>query len=474
MKYARALVSLALGAAMAAGLPARAAARAFTLPELLELARTGNPGLHAGAQATAGIEAQLLEARRSWLPSGDLQTLVGPIPNIECRPEPDFTPPVGASGGELKTWREGHCFRTNVADATLNFRGIGVFTRTELRLVQPVYTFGKISAGVAAAEAGISASKYRESGMAADLDLNVRKAYWGAKLAREVLETLNEGLGYIDDAEKKIDKDLKEGTGTVTVTDRLRVQWVRSQVEAKVLEARKMAALARSGLRALVGPDAPADLDVDAGPLAAVDVPERPLSQYEEQARLSRPEVKALDFLVASKRALADFEKRKLYPDLVLVGTAAYAYASSVDNPKNAFASDPYNTLYAGIGAALRLPLDFGVKDARAARVRAEAEETAQRRREALGGVAFEVERAYGEVTEARERNKVAARGEQATRRWRAAIAQSFTVGTAEPRDVTEALLAYFQGRVAYLQSLFDMNTAAAALSRACGTEVTR
>ncbi len=43
-------------------LPAVAAAKPYTLDELLDLARKGNPGLAAGARATAGIEAQLLEA----------------------------------------------------------------------------------------------------------------------------------------------------------------------------------------------------------------------------------------------------------------------------------------------------------------------------------------------------------------------------------------------------------------------------
>ena len=42
--------------------------------------------------------------------------------------------------------------------------------------------------------------------------------------------------------------------------------------------------------------------------------------------------------------ALADLERRKQYPDLVLVGTATYAYASSIDNPRNAFFNDPFNT----------------------------------------------------------------------------------------------------------------------------------
>src|SRR5262249_38959195 len=154
------------------------------------------------------------------------------------------------------------------------------FTRTELRLVQPLFTFGKIAAGKVAAQQGLVASRDREEGLAADVELNVKKAYYGLKLARTVVETLNEGLGYLDDAQKQVDSELAPATGTVTQPDRRRLKPVRAEVDVRVLEARRMADVARNGLRALIGPDAPSDLDVDAEPLEPVSVPTRPLAFY--------------------------------------------------------------------------------------------------------------------------------------------------------------------------------------------------
>jgi outer membrane protein, multidrug efflux system len=444
-----------------------ALARAYTLAELLELARKGNPGLAAGAQATARVEAQLLEAERSWMPSGEVLGLLAPAPEIRCvasLPNP--------GGIDDKTWRERNCSETRPTEASINLRG--VFTRTELRLVQPLFTFGKIAAGRLAATEGVAASRNREAGLAADLDFNVKRAYWGFKLARSVIDTLVEGRGYLDDAEKRVDEQLKEGTGTATQTDRLRLRTVRAEVDVRMLEAERMADLARSGLRALIGSAAPADMDVDPEPLEPLEIPTRPLGHYEEQARLSRPEVRALDHFVASKRALADLERRKQYPDLVLLGTATYGYASSIDNPRNAFANDPFNIASAGLAAALRVPLDLGVRNARAAGLQAEAEEAALRRREALGGIAFEVQRAFGELTEAQKRLGAVSRGERAAKAWINAVAQNFATGLAEVKDFADALLAFFQFRVRALQASHDLNLAAAALSRATGAEVAR
>src|SRR6185369_7066312 len=170
-----------------------------------------------------------------------------------------------------------------------------------VKLVQPVFTFGKIAAGIDAAKQGIAASKEREQVVAAEVELNVRRAYWGIKLARELLDTIKDGTSYLDDAQKQVEKNLATGTGTSTVPDKLRLQVMRADVDARTLDAEKLLATAFGGLRALLGPEAPTDVDVDAEPLEAPEVPERPLTQYEEQARLSRPEVQALNHLVNSK-----------------------------------------------------------------------------------------------------------------------------------------------------------------------------
>jgi outer membrane protein len=454
-------------------LPTVASARAYKLEEILDLARKGNPGLAAGEQATAGIEAQLLEARRNYYPTGELNSLLSQAPRISCT---GVQGAIGSDGKPLNNEQscvETQSIGTNSSGFLAAITPAGVFTRTELKLVQPIYTFGKISAGVAAAESGVKASQSRQFGLVADLELNVRKAFWGAKLATEILATLNEASGYLDTAQKKIEEELAEGTGDASVTDRLRLRTMRAEIDGRILEAQRGADLARSGLRALIGPDAPADFDVDPDPLEALAVPERPLQQYEDEARASRPEVKALDHMVAAKRALAELESRRQYPDIVLIGTAAYAYSSSVDTPQNAYFNDPFHSLGAGIAAGFHMPLDLGVKNAHAAKLHAEAKEAEQKRREAMNGISFEVEKAHTELAEASKRTKVMQKGEKAGRQWIAAVAQNIAVGVAEAKDFSDALLAFFQARVRYLQSMYDYNVAAAALTRATGVDVT-
>jgi outer membrane protein TolC len=182
--------------------------------------------------------------------------------------------------------------------------------------------------------------------------------------------------------------------------------------------------------------------------------------------------VRALDQVVKAKHSLSDLERRRAYPDLVLIGTASFAYAPTIDVPRSTFVSNPFNSLGAGIAAALRMQLDLGPKLARADRVHAEAEEMDWRRDEALGGIALEVRKSYGEVTEATARVEALRKGERAGKAWVTATAQNFALGLAEARDFSDALLAFFQMRARFLQSVYDLNVAVAALSRATGAPV--
>jgi outer membrane protein TolC len=466
------LVAVCLGAALVLGAVSAAHAKGFKLDELLAMARKGNPGLQANAQVTAGAEAQALGAYRSRFPTGELTSTLAPMTEIRCQdnhptvPGTTPIPPLDNCTSTSFSYQSSKMF-----DAITNIQGI--FTRTELKLVQPIYTFGKISAGITAAEAGLEAIRSKQSGQVNDVELNVRKAYWGAKLARELLSMLNEGIDYLTEAQKRIDQELAEGSGNASVTDRLRLRTMRAEIEARVLEAQRGSDLAKAGLRTLIGPGAPADLDVDDDPLAPLTVPSRELGQYTDLAHAKRPEVKALDQMVAAKRALADLEWRRQLPDFFLVGTAQYAYANSVDHPTNAFANNPFNTAGVGVAAGLRVPLDLFAKNASAHKLRAEAQEAEFRRSEALGGINFEVEKAFAEMKEADLRLKALQKGEKAARQWIAAIMQNVSVGLAETKDFSDALLAFFQSRARVLQGQYDYNVAVASMTRVSGADVT-
>ena len=78
MSHSR-VIPIAIVAAVALAATRPAVAKPYTLAELVDMARRGNPGIMAGAAATTAMEAQVNEAKRNWYPSGDLLSFVAPI-----------------------------------------------------------------------------------------------------------------------------------------------------------------------------------------------------------------------------------------------------------------------------------------------------------------------------------------------------------------------------------------------------------
>src|SRR5262245_40027538 len=466
------LLFLSTLSALTVAAPASAWARKMTLPQLLEMAR-GNPGLQASAAATSASEAQVTEAKLNWLPQGDLLSILSPSPNVHCI-NPFFIQPTAGNPNPMNlpgTSAADPCLETTSPEARLqDVSWNRIFTRTEVKLIQPVFDFGKISAGIRAAEAGVGVSRQKEAGALADIELNIRKAYYGLKFARDVIDMLDEGSSYVDDAMKKLEKDLENGTGNVSVTDKLRMRTVRAELDGRILEAKRLQGVARESLRTLLGPEAPSDLDVDDDPFGPPEIKERQVTYYEDLARQNRPEVRLLEYAVKAKSALADLERRKEYPDLVIIATGVFALAQTVDDPQNAYYNHFYNSRAAGLAAAVRMQLDLGPKIARARKTEAEAAEITHRRSEALGGILLEVRKTYAETNEAGSRVAAMEKGQKAGKAWISAVAQNFAVGLAEARDLSDALVAFFGMRTRYLQAVFDLHVARSALTRAVGS----
>jgi outer membrane protein TolC len=245
---------------------------------------------------------------------------------------------------------------------------------------------------------------------------------------------------------------------------------VRADIDARILEAKRLQGIARESLRTLLGSEAPIDLDVDDEEFEPPEVKDRTVTYYEDLARANRPEVRMLEYAVKAKSALSDLERRKEYPDLVLIATGVFALAQTVDDPQNAFYNHYFNSRSVGLAAALRMQLDLGPKIARARKTEAEALEITHRRTEAIGGILLEVRKSYAEATEAASRVAAMDKGQKAGKAWISAVAQNFAVGLAEARDFSDALIANFGMRTRYLQAVFDLHMARSALSRATGS----
>src|SRR5262245_55603250 len=143
----RRAVATGLGALLALGaVAAPAAPRQRSLRDAIARART-NPLVRGATEQRRAAEARLSEARGARFPRAELTSFIAPSPDIRCE--------------------NADCTRTDPHDPNLVVDG--VFGGVRVALFQPLYTFGKIDAGIDAASRAVSAGTALVDATAADL-----------------------------------------------------------------------------------------------------------------------------------------------------------------------------------------------------------------------------------------------------------------------------------------------------------------
>lgn len=445
----------------------------LTLAEFWSRAESLHPTLRASREGIQIAKLTLDEQRWLALPSGDMSLFLGWSPDIKCKDTIALQGPNDSMPVEYKT-PQSLCLETNASQNLLqdDFRRYlpiyGVLARLSVNIIQPLFTFGKLTTARALGRVGVKAAEATTEVTRGDLAVNVVRAYFGLKSARAALDTVKEGHDQLVKWVQQVDKELESGKSTYTEIDLMRLKVTEAQIQFNVVDAERIIASALAAVRYLAqDPEA----DVDDSDLAQWEPEEHDLQYYLDAAFQRKPELKQLNALGESLQLYRRLRVAELLPDLGIVIGIGYNVATSVQDPTAAYMSR-FNGLGAGIGLGLRMGLDFGPKTARLQRATAELRQYQARRQEALGGGALEIERTYNDLVEAIKRYRAAETGERRARGWLQGIKQNIDVGTAESRDMTDALRSYFDQHVHVLRALNDVNVQAAMLRRLCGLEV--
>ncbi len=118
-------------------------------------------------------------------------------------------------------------------------------------LTQPLYTFGRIGAGLKAAYAAKRANDHMVLNNTQSLELEIMKRFWTVQLLRDVVEVRRNGLAVSDSALLKVQR-LKE-VGLMSEYDVLRAQVQANNQRPQLLQAENNLRLAEMSFRELLG-----------------------------------------------------------------------------------------------------------------------------------------------------------------------------------------------------------------------------
>ncbi|MEM1413675.1 MAG: TolC family protein [Myxococcota bacterium] len=332
--------------------------------------------------------------------------------------------------------------------------------------VVPLWTFGRLEAARDAADAGVRAAELDIARRRAQLRYDVRRAYFGLQLALDIEQMIGEGRGQLRRAIAVLDEALMNDEPDANPFDRYRLAAAAAEVDARGSEAQRLRRASEAVLRTLTGFEGIAP---PLCPMEPIALEEADLPAFLADATTQRPEVGMLEAAEDARRAAVDNAVGTLSPDLAVVVRAGISRAYGITDVENPFVQDPGNRPQLAAALLMRWSLDVGGNTARLRRARAELEGTRAQVAEATLGLRLEVELAYEAYQDASRREAAWQEARRETRRWFIASAQGYDVGATEPKDLVDALRAYFEARFNHVEAVRAVNTAVAELERVVG-----
>ncbi len=247
--------------------------------------------------------------------------------------------------------------------------------RLRAGLALPIWTGGRVSGQIDAAEQGRAAAGEDLRAGRADLVLETKTAYWSLVTARESVRVLQEAIraydAHLHDARNR------ERFGMAARNEVLAVQVERDRVELDRLQAAAAADVAEANLQRLL--DLPPVARVEpTEPLEATPIPPPDVEALVAEAQAGRAERKALAARVAAADAIAGAEHGTRLPQVALTGGYTYANPNRDIVPPTADWKDTWDV---GVGFTWNV-FDGGRRSANEARARAQADAVREQLRE--------------------------------------------------------------------------------------------
>jgi len=418
---------------------------ALKLEDCIRLALKAAPELGEADADIALATSKYDEAESYRFPQFGLTTLLGPAP-IAYK---------NSISPEVKT------------DQPFSFNALTWFASADASLVQPLYTFGKISENMKAAKHGIEVNRSLKQQRANEIVLKVNEYYYGLLLARELKELVLEIEEILIKAREKAGKLLEQGSASVDEVDLYKLDAFSGIASKYLEEAKKGEALALAALRARMGMPIDAELVIGTERLVQIDSEIPTLESYLEKGKLRRPEHLQIAEGLKARTALVEAAKANYYPDVFLGGLFSYAYADERERIENPYITDPFKHMYGGIALGARWKLDFGITGAKVASERAQYNRLLSTKEYADTNIPLQIKKYYLDLNEA-SNSATATRGAYLNaKKWTVTAVANFDFGMGPAKDIFEALQIYSSTRQDFFKSIYNYHIAVANLDYA-------
>ena len=353
---------------------------------------------------------------------------------------------------------------TTTTDTNEDYGSLGPFLKIDLKVIQPIYSFGKYASAKEAGQNNLEMRKamFRES--KDDLTLEVAKAFLGVVAGRAGTEVSNELRKRYEQLVEQVEKHLKTPDSHLDDADLLEARSLHFQIEKQcsaISANTDQSLLYLKGLLDLA-PDMP--LTTLATNTPDIDKSLDITPQLQKYFREHSPLLKRIRSGMNALQKKAELEKRKRYPDLFLAIGAGYGTAPNRDKQENAFITDDYN--YERLGSTLGLKWDFNfhVSEARVAKALIASKQLSEKKELTLRVKDGSIAKLYGDAVRNKDLLAAADKSLKSATSWLRLESDNVDLGLGDIKRLTKAYQYYFQlkgdvisTRYMYLLSLAEL-----------------
>lgn len=432
--------------------------RVLGLDQLIHMALETSPEIKEADQDIVAAEGDLAQARAAQWAQLDALAIAGAVDSAE-KPVVKIGPRLRTMGGTWVTTIEkgeedGH---------------LGPFGRLDLTIIQPLYTFGKISSRKEAAYHGVEAQRAAREKKKGEVILRVKELYFALLLAQQGKEAAADIESFIEDARRRIQRLIQLGSTSVDESDLYRLEAYAAEAKRFKAKAETGSNLAYMALKRTIGLPPQEEFQLDLKELPKDTRALGDQQDYIQRALQLRPEFQQIEQGLQAKRSLVEAAKADMYPSIFAAAVGSFAGAPGREHFDEPYIGDDFNHASMGVVLGAKWHFDLGILQGKVDRAEAEYQRLVHTREFATRNIPIEVAKYYQEAVENLNAFQASEKAAAASRKWIVVAFANFDMGVGQARDIFFALDRYGINQGDYLHSLLKYHLALAKLSNAIG-----
>ena len=421
----------------------------YDVEKCVEIAVMGSGKVAEAQGQVAEWQARLAEVEANIYPKLQGLALAAPMFTVEAKDGENVLNGVRRKWKSISDW--------------------GPYFRLQLLLIQPIFTFGRLSAGEDAARARLAVEEARLEQARNLVALETRRFYYLHLYTKSVLPLLKNARKTLDGVLVQAKEMHEDASGKVSTADLMKLTIASIEVDKYLVEAEIGAELSLAALKHTMGllPDALLTLADEKLPAEGDEPP--PLERLVSLAESQRPEIAQITQGLKAAKSLEKAEKLANAPIIAVAGQFQASWTPTRDDVDNPYLVDGYNDIFGGVALAIQFGLDPAAASAKAKAARAVAEQVEGLSHFARTGIPVEVKKAYDDERQARQLLELSKKAEVAARKWMMFSGAAYASGVGDTKEFLEGFAAHMQMRKNRLDQLLKVHTARAELLNAVG-----